>query len=275
MAARQGMFGRMVLALPHSSLDYPAVEVVAELAECLGVQCVGTFIVEPAVASLGSRYGAQELRSIVEGWRPVEGESLAREIALAAESARQKFAAVVRKNATEGTFHLLQGGANQAFSSLVRRDDIVAMIEPRHPADRITHQFRNVIRTAFDVSSFVMLVPSRILRKQGTIAAVAASPNDPAIRVAADIAAQMKEALLIINTSGKPISRAVLPTDERRARIIDSTAKGRPLEASVPDDLTNAGERLIVARRTLLDVAGTRAVADRRGVPVLLTGGDD
>lgn len=275
MAASLGLFGRMVLALPHSPLDFPAVETAAELAECLGVQCVGTFIVEPAIASLGARYGAQELRSISEGWQPVESESLARDIAQAVESARRNFAALVERKATEGSFHLLHGGADQGLSSLVGRDDIIAMVEPRHPVDRITHQFRNVMSAAFDVSSSIMLVPSRVLRKQGPVVAVAASPNDPAIRVAADIAALMKEPLLIINVTGAPIVREGLPADPRRSRIIDSAAKGLPLESRVTDDLRNAGERLIVARRALLDGTATRTVADRRGVPVLLMRGEN
>ena len=265
----------MVLALPHSYLDYPAVEAAAELAECLGVQCVGTFIVEPAIATLGERCGAQELRSIAAGWQPIAGENLARDIAQATESARRNFARAVRRRGADGAFRLLHGGSGQILSSLVERSDIVAMIEPLHPADRITHQFRDMFHAAFDAPSSVMLVPSRILRKQGPVVAVATSSNDPAVRTAAGIAGLMKETVLVINATDAPIAREVLPPGQRPARIIALTEKGRPLETRLLEELSNARERLIVARRGLLDGVGTRVVADRRGVPVLLTGSDD
>lgn len=270
----QGSFGRMVLALPHSSLDYPGVEAAAELAECLGVQCLGTFIVEPAIASLGARQGAQELRSVASGWQYIGTEDLSRDIEQAAASARRNFAAAVGQRSMERAFHLVNGGPGQILASLVRRDDILVMIEPRHPVDRITHQFRDVMNAAFDVPSSVMLMPSRISRRRGPIVAIATTKDDAAIRVAADIAGLTKESLLIINAAGVPITRQAIPPAQRQARIIASRAKSLPIEARVLADLENAGERLIVARRVLLDEAGTRVIADRLGVPVLLAGGD-
>lgn len=274
MPACHGSFGRMVLALPHSALDYPAVETAAELAECLGVQCVGTFIVEPAIASLSAWHGAQEFRSIAGGWQLVEGENLARDLEQVAESARRNFAAAIRQRGAEGIFHLVHGGTGQSLASLVRRDDIVTMIEPRHPADRITHQFQDAVRAAFDASSSVMLVPSRILRRHGPVVAVATTPNDGAIHVAAELARLMREPLLIINATGVTISRDAVPFDQQQVRVIASSGTNSSIETRVLADLEKARERLIVARRAHLDEAGTRVVADRRGVPVLLASGD-
>jgi hypothetical protein len=262
----------MVLALPHSSLDYPAVAVAAELAECLGVQCVGTFIVEPAIASLDGRPGLQEFRSIARGWQPVESGDLSRDIEQVTASARRAFSAAFGRKTTEGIFHVERGGTGQLLASLAGRDDILVMIEPRHPIERITHQFRNILHAAFETSSAVMLMPSRILRERGPIVAIAAAEDDPAIRLASEVAGLTKESLLIINATDGPIARQAIPFGQRQGRIIASPTNGLPIDARVLADLGNAGERLIVARRKVLAESGTRAVVERRGVPVLLAG---
>lgn len=269
MTETQRPFGRMILALPHSPLDYPAVEAATELAECLGMQCLGAFVVEPAISSLSARSGAQEFRSTATGWQPVAQERLVQDLEEVVEAARRRFAAAARRGGADAIFQLLHGGAGQTLMSLVHRDDIIVMIEPRHPADRITHQFRNVTRAAFDASSSVMLVPSRILRRQGPVVAIATVPNDRTVDVAADVASRMREPLFIVNATGAPIDRATVPV-ERRTRVIASPSRGLPIERRVLADLGNAGERLIVVRRTDLDEAGLRVVADRRGVPILM-----
>jgi hypothetical protein len=272
MAGIQHLFGRMVLALPHSPLDYAAVEAATELAEGLGVQCLGAFVLEPAISSLSARSGAQELRSPVTGWQPVAHERLVQDIEESVETARRSFAAAARRGGADAVFQLLHGGASETLASLVRRDDIVVMIEPRHPADRITHQFRNVAEAALAASSSVMLVPSRVLRKQGPVVAVATEPNDRVIDVAANVASCMREPLFIVNATGAPIARGTVP-GERQPRIIASRSRGLPIERRVLADLGDAGERLIVVRRTGLDQSGLRVVADRRGVPVLMLDG--
>lgn len=273
MAANRQPFGRMVLALPHSALDYPAVEAAAEMAESLGMQCLGAFIIEPAISSLSERSGAQEFRSIATGWQPVEGESLARELEEMTENARRRFAALVRDRTTEAIFQLAHGGSGQILASLAGSNDIVVMIEPRHPADRITHQFRNFVQAAFDTSSSVMLVPSRIIRKRGPVVAIATAPDDQAIKAAAGIAGVMRESLRIINATGAPLAREAIPFDQQRTAIITSRSENMPIERRVLADLGNAGERLIVGRRGDLDEAGSRVLAGERGVPILVVGG--
>jgi hypothetical protein len=273
MAGIQRLFGRMVLALPHSPLDYPAVEAATELAEGLGVQCLGAFVLEPAISSLSARSGAQEFRSTVTGWEPVAHERLVQDIEDVVETARRSFVAAARRGgAADAVFQLLHGGAGEILAALIRRDDIVVMIEPRHPADRITHQFRNVAAAALAASSSVMLVPSRVLRKQGPVVAVATRPDDRAIDVAANVAGCMGEPLLIVNATGAPIARRAVP-GERQPRIIASPSQSLPIERRVLADLENTGERLIVVRRTGLEQSGLRVVADRRGVPVLMLDG--
>lgn len=274
MSAPQRPFGRMVLALPHSVVDYSGVEVATKLAECLGVQCLGTFIVEPAISTLGVRRGAQEFQSAAVGWQPIEQEKLARDIEDAVTEARRRFSAAAERRSTEAVFHLVHGVAAEIVASLARDDDIVVMIEPRHPADRITRQFRDFTEAAFQASASVMLLPSRVLRQDGPIVAVATVADDAAIEAAAHVADAMHEPLVIINATGEPISaEAMARGKQTQPRIISSPWRGLSVEDQLLAGLADVRERLIIARRASLDGASSRLVADRRGVPVLVTGG--
>jgi hypothetical protein len=266
----------MVLALPHSALDYSGVEVATELAECLGVQCLGTFIVEPAIASLGVRPGAQEFKSIAAGWQPIELENLARDIQDAAAAARRRFAAAAGGRSTEAVFHLIHGVTGEIVTSLARHDDIVAMIEPRHPADRITRQFRDFMEAAFQASSSVMLLPSRVVRQQGPVVAVATKPDDAAIELATQVAGAMHEPLVIVNATGGPIAAdAMRGATRTQPRIISTPIRGLSIEDQVLSGLADVRERLIVARRAIFDGARLRTMAEKRRVPVLTTGGSE
>lgn len=274
MVAAQRLFGRMVLGLPHNAQDYQAVEAATELAECLGLPCLGAFIVEPAMSGLGALTGAQELRSVTAGWQPIESESLARDIQEAVDAARRKFANVAAGLGVDSAFHLARGAAGEILASLAADNDIVAMIQPRHPADRITRQFLGFMEAAFEASSSVMLLPSRVVRKQGPIAVVATgSGDDSAIDAATHMARATGESLLVINASGEPMQPPQLAAERQvSSRVVSLPWRGLPVGEQIATGLAGVQERLIVARRAILDGAQSRAVADRRGVPVFVTG---
>lgn len=276
MTALQRPFGRMVLALPHSVMDYSGVEVATGLAERLGVQCLATFIVEPAISSLGVRPGAQEFKSVAAGWQPIEHENLTRDIQDAVAIARRRFAAATGGRSTETVFHLVHGVTGEIVASLARDDDIVVMIEPRHPADRITRQFRDFMAAAFQASSSIMLLPSHVLRQQGPVVAVATVPDDAAIELANRVADAIRESLVIINATGERITADAVPGGKRtQPRIISMPVRGLSVEDQVFAGLADVRERLIVARRAIFDGARLRTVAEKRRVPVLVTGGSE
>ena len=274
MAEASPPFGRMVLGLPHNALDYPAVEAAAELAASLGLPCLGAFIVEPSVFGIGEFAGAQELRSLAVGWQPIERAGLMRDIDDAVDAARRTLATVAGQLKVDTTFHLAHGATNEIVASLARRDDILVMIEPRHPADRITRQFLSLVDAAFDVSSSVMLLPSRVARKHGPIAVLASGPGDDAtIETAATIARATRESLILINATGERIPVSAL-ADEKQVsvRVVSVSGRRAPPAELIASGLAGIQERLIIARRTKLDGAQSRSVADKRGVPVLLAG---
>ena len=273
MAATHKTFGRMVLGLPHNAQDYPAIETAAELAETLGAQFFGAFIVEPAIADLGGIPGAQQLKSLSAGWQPIERDSLARDMQEAADAVRRKFSAVTGRLHIDTVFHLARGMTADIVASLASANDVVVMIEPGHPADRITRQFLSLMEAAFQASSSLLLVPSRVQRKIGPIVVVAAGPRDEAVDLAADMAGALRESLVVINPTGEQISSpALAPGSSIKCRIISPPLRARSIEEQIMIELAGVRERLIVARRTMIDCPQLRTLAEKRGVPVLVTG---
>ena len=273
MSETRRSFERMVLGLPHSAQDFPAVEVAGELAECLGLQFLGAFIVEPAIFELGGIPGTRELKSIATGWQPIEGDSLARDFQDAVDTARRQFATVARRLNIDTAFHLERGITAEIVASLAKGNDIVVMIEPRNPADRITRQFLSLVEAAFEATSSVMLLPSRVLRKEGPIVVVASGPGDAAIGIAAEMAWAMHESLVIIDSTGQPMPNPSFEADRPvKSRIISVPQSGLSIQDRVSTALAGVRERMIVACRSTFDSAQSRTVADMRGVPVLVTG---
>jgi hypothetical protein len=151
-------------------------------------------------------------------------------------------------------------------------DDIIVVIEPRNPAERVTHQFRQFLHAALNAPTAALLVPSRISRRKGPVVAIATSEHDPSVHVGLGIARSVHERLLIlapadadVRLSARPPGERVVPVDRRSIR---SGQVGLPEVGSL---LALTGERLVVLSRGD-DADLPSKLALERGVPVLLTG---
>jgi len=251
--AHRRPFGRIILGLPHNTRDYGPVEVAAELARRLRVQCVGAFIVEPALLELGAIPGALELRSLATGWQPIESGGLARDVLLATDTARRKLADVSGRLNIDMAFHLAHGMTAEVIASLAGADDIVALIEPRNPADRITRQFLSFAEAAFCASSAVLLLPKQVARRDGPIVVVANIGAAVTIGAAGQLSEAMHEPLVAVDLKDGLIS----------------------VEDQITAALANSRERMIVADRSMLSRSQFLALAGRRGVPLLVTGSQE
>jgi hypothetical protein len=257
----------MILCLPNSIRDYPAVEVAAELAGILNLKCLGAFIVEPALLRLGKIPGALELKSVTTGWQPIESGSLEHDLVQATDMARRKLADVSGRLNVDLTFQLVQGMTTDVVVSLIGADDIVVMIEPHNPADRITRQFISFTEAVFRTSSAVLLLPKHVTRRKGAVAVVSDAADDVASRVATQLSEVMREPTIAVFLKDQPMSPlAIQPFDNSPAWC------ELAIENQIAVALGQSRERLIVARRSTLDCAQSRTLAARRGVPVLVTG---
>jgi hypothetical protein len=260
-------FQRMILCLPHSIRDYSAVEVAAELAGILGLKCLGAFIIEPALLGLGMIPGALELKSVTTGWQPIESDSLEQDLVHATDMARRKLVDVSGRLNVDLTFQLTRGVTSEVIASLAGADDIVVMIEPLNPVDRITRQFMSVTEAAFRTSSAVLLLPKHVTRRKGAVAVVSDATDDVASSVATQLSEVMHEPTIAVSLKDEPRSPLALKPFDASTAWCELA-----IENKIAVALGESRERLIVARRSMLDCAQSRTLAARRGVPVLVTG---
>ena len=191
-------YKRMVLGLPHSAPDYASVAFTAQLAELLGIDIVGLFVEDESLADLAALSCVRELRSLGGGWHPIDAAQLAQGAGHAAADARRLFQGAAKALRVGTRFNLAKGSIAEAIGSHSKIDDIIAVIEPRNPAERVTHQYRQLVESAFNAPAAMLLVPSRLSRSKGPIVAVARSAQDPSIHAALGIATSIKEQLIVL-----------------------------------------------------------------------------
>jgi hypothetical protein len=265
-------FKRMLVRLPQSTSDYAAVGVTAQLADLLGINVVATFIQDAGLVEMASLPCVRELRSLGGGWHSMEGPQLARQLDHAAATARRLFHEAVRAARIDASFNIARGSGDDIIEFSAAADDIIVIIEPRNPVERITQQFTRLTDAAFGASAAVMVVPSRIARTSGPIAAVISDPDDASVRSALAIAAAAKEKVILLAPPGLGVGASIAElAGIAGVRIEAGPAIRDPVDASsLLRQLAHLNERLVVMSRGVID-KGAPTVASRRGIPVLLT----
>jgi hypothetical protein len=173
---------------------------------------------------------------------------------------------------TQSHFEIARGPLVKSLGSVSRADDIVMIVEPESPAERAAQQFAWLLQAAFESASAVILVPPRIIRNKGPIVAIATSPDDPSIHIAAEIAIAAQEELIIIEADGQG-------AEHERPAATDSglmVKRFAAAQAAIPDPATCAQafrqfhERLIVVTRGAFQSGVASMLASARCVPVLV-----
>ena len=274
MSKRPIAFKRMVLGLPQSPGDYAAVTVTAKLAELLRIDLVAALVEDATLIDIAGMPGLRELRPLEGGWRPMVPAELAREIEHMAETARRLFAEAVRSCSIEANLSLARGSPADVITSLAMAEDIIVIIEPRNPAERVTQQFTQLVDAAFRAAAAVMIVPGAIARTAGPIVAIASAPGESSIKAALGIAAAAKERLVVVSLSGDTTAFAELAEQARAIGVRCETVALTPRPASASAlaiGLAGLNERLIVMNRGTFDDALAGVTASLRRIPVLVT----
>jgi hypothetical protein len=266
-------FKRMLVGLPHSAADYAAVALSAKLADLLGLRLVATFVQDTTLADLAALPCAREWRPLGGGWGPIQAPQLDREFERAAAAARQCLREAVGAAQAQSSFQVARGSAADLIGSAANANDIIVVIEPGNPAERVTQQFTRLVTAAFEAVAPVMLVPSRIARTVGPIAAVVLERDDPSIRSALAIAAAVNEHLVVLSPAPAEVAPVVAQlADAVGVRIEVAPAVREPFDAaSLRASLAPLDERMVVMCRRAAIQKGAPAVASQRRIPILLT----
>jgi hypothetical protein len=258
----------MVLSLPHSRSDYAAVSFTAELANLLGIDLVGLFTADESLDQLASLPFAREFRHS-GGWHPIDALVMEQSSGRAAAEARRLFREAVTGRPATAHFDMARGSIAESIGIRSGPDDIVAVIEPMNPAERVTLQFSQLLEAAFAAPSATLLIPSRVIRHAGPVVAIATGAGDSCIGAALRVAEMSHERLLLLvlpdaDALAQTAITARVPVEKRRLL---------QRESGVPDlnsSLAFAGERLVVLSRGE-DTSLLTRLAFQRSVPVLVT----
>jgi len=139
MTSQLTEFKRVLVGLPQTGANLEAVNAVADLAEFLHIELLATFVTDSSLHTPAGFPAVRELRIPDHGWQTIDLAQIRRDIDRAAAVARQRFYKAVGNRTIKTSFDIVTG--TQVMASLIRADDIVAIIEPTHPGDRVTLQF--------------------------------------------------------------------------------------------------------------------------------------
>lgn len=265
-------FKRMVLGLPQNTKDYASVVFTAELAELLGLDLVGVFATDEGLRHIAGLSCVRELRA-AGGWHRLDAEQLERCASQAAADARRLFGEAAKAMRKGAHFDLAKGEIGEIIGAQSMPDDIVVVIEPKNPAERVTLQFRQLLAAALSAPAAALLIPSRIVRRSGPIVAVATSAQDSSIQAALRVAESSHERLLLLapaEAKGGLLEQVAatsrVPVD---CRTIQSGGFGVPELSAL---LAMTAERFVVLSRGE-DTRLPSQLASERAVPVLVTDG--
>lgn len=269
-------YRRLLLDLRPGGLDRATLRAAAELARLLDVEMLGIFVEDQSMVGAANLPFARELQLPARDWRPANAERLAAELQAAAEHARLL---LLREGEAAGIscrFVVRRGDPAATIASLCSFHDIVAVAEPEEAIEGLTGTAGRVRDAALSSEATVLLLPSRPARSTGPVIVLIAAIDDPALAVAAHLAATSRQPLVVaFAADSAPTSTAIrnaaqaagLPAD--RVEILALRSRTIP---SVVLALGARQGRLAVMSRNGIALPNGAPVrlAEELGVPVLV-----
>ena len=273
MSRETHSFKRLVLGLQPGAHDR-TMRLAVELADLLHLDLLGLYLEDTSLLDLAGIPFSREFRPLGGGWHTLDLDRLSHDFELAAHSIERKFMNAIKRLPTGYHFEIARGSPAKTFASVSRRDDIVMIVEPQSPAERVTQQFSWLLEAAFRSAAAVMLVPPHVTRTKGPVVAISTSPDDPSIRAAAAIALAAKEELVIIEADGRdtddPGIRKLAADTGPSIRHVTAAKIGLADPAACAMAFRQLQERLIVMTRGAFTDRAASAIAATRRVPVLV-----
>lgn len=268
----QPRFRRLVLGF-HPKPSEQNMRFAVDLAELLRLDLFGVFVEDLGLFGLAALPFAREIGMLGGGWRPINVDSLSRDLQLEATTSERRFATAAKRLRTAWRFEVVRGVVAETLTAMSSTDDIVMIVEPASAADRATGRFTELAQAALGCPAAVLLVPQRMARQAGPILAIATTSDDPSIGAAASIAAAAGESLVVVATSAETSHDAIRESARNqgvKARVLHATTADLDSPATILDALGPVGERLVVMTRGRLPGPAPSLIVYERAVPVLV-----
>jgi hypothetical protein len=267
---------RVILHLHHGAADSAVIDAAAELAQMLGGVLHGVFLDDAALPELAELPFIREFRFAAGAWQKLDRRRLAEEQRAAAVEARRQLEAAAAALGVAQLFEVIGGDPALFVAATSQAGDIIVVAQPRLPADRLVHATARWLAAAHDCAASVMLVPQVPVRRSGPVAAVVCAESDPALVIAARIAAAAGEPLLLLLWGAPGLAQAAVQ-QARSAGLPQQRIVSRDISGVAPPDvlegLGSSRERLVVLARGACgadNAAISSHIAAVRGVPVLV-----
>ena len=266
---------RLILDLGQGAADPLALQMAAELAGWLGVDLHGLFIEDEAVLALADLPFARELRLPTHEWTPLDAAGIAAELRHAAEEARRMLTGILATTRVPGGFEVRRGDPAACLAEISGAGDLVLLalsgaVSARPPQDAA----RTRAAMARGAASALLVLPARPRRRRGPVVVVPESAVDPALEIAARIAAATHEPLTILlrdpgaEAAAARDRAAAFGVPRQRVAVAGLAPSGTGSVQGVP---AGQGESLIVLGRAATgDGVEAAHLAAAHGVPVLL-----
>ncbi|MFN3655892.1 MAG: hypothetical protein ACK4UO_01405 [Pseudolabrys sp.] len=263
-------FRRLVLGLQPSVPDR-GLRLAIEFAELMRLELLGLFLEDSNLRVLAGTPFAREFRGPAAGWQPFDLESVSRDLDAMAATLRRMFEAAAGPLETEARFEVLRGVLPGSIAPVLRSGDILAIVEPASPAERMTSLYASRGAAALRAAAAVLWVPARIVRRRGPVVAIAATPDDSSVRAAAAIARAAREELVIIDADhGGATAESTAAESGLKVERLISPRGAFPDPAACAQAFRELRERLVVITRGAFDDSVASTIASVRQVPVLV-----
>jgi hypothetical protein len=267
---------RVILHLRQGATEQAIIRAAAELAQMLGVALQGVFLDDAALSGLAELPFIREFRLGTGAWQKLDRRRLAEEQRAAAAEARRMLDEAAAALGVTQFFEIISGDPALFIAATSQAGDIIVVTQPRLPAERLVHAAARWLEAAHDCAASVMLVPQTMARRSGPVAAVVCAESDPALAIAARIAAAAGESLLLLVFGAPGLAKAAVEK-AREAGLPPRRIAARSIDGVAPEDvlqgLGTSGERLVVLARGACgadNAAVSSHIAASRGVPVLV-----
>ena len=159
-----------------------------------------------------------------------------------------------------------------AIGPLIRADDLVVIIDPAHPGERITRQFNCLLEAAVRTAAAVLVLPVQAGRTAGPVVVFATGSRDPSLRIGLQVASALRERLIVELAEDLPLSSDILldahrlgvPVEQLPAMPLTPHALARALSSGH----SNERLRVVTHSRTLEEIA--RLFWTAREIPLMI-----
>jgi hypothetical protein len=264
-------FKRMVLRLPPNATDYGSVAVVADLARRCGLDLLGLFVRDEHLREIATSLGSREICVPGGEWQSLDVTRLETELRYAPATARRLFHAAVKSPHSGIRFDEADGPLADVIASKSPSEDIVVVIAPQNPAERLTYQFLHLVESAFSAPTAVLLVPSGAAPRTEEVVVIAERAGDPSLAAALNVAASAKTRLTVI--SPPEVDRSALLEAAERGIAVEHRTMA-PACFRLPETFGSphrTNDRLIVLTRRPADERLLPRLSSELRIPILVT----